>query len=985
MPFDPNKFLEETGGFDPDKFLNETQPVQPVVVKKPTYKELVQKDADELALKALESTKKDSGLFNRVVAPVKQFTGTMASEMNQTLPYRMIGKVIEPVGKWAAKNMTGTTEAIGNVVKAYDKNIPEPIKNTIGIVGDLSQMVPGVAAVEKTAIGIPKVVNKTASAYDKATGKILATATGIPEDALRMASTKNGRETLKAASGTEYDIGQNIVDKIDDAYNTIKSSPNVRDMLQNVPPVNVIPMVQKLRELAGNPTTSELKAISEKITKKADELTDLAIKNGQNGAIPAKDLYDFRKEIDQVIDDGFGKESGKYVTALKSVRYDIKNSLLDAAKNTDYAPVMQDIAKKLDAIDKMKSMIGKNVTTREGRAEGFVRNINGANKEQQRQWLEDFQSVFGGDYLNEAKNATMAKQIGEGGEAGWLPQHFNGKSLLGVAAGSALHTPLLGLASSSPKVATRVILPITQGIKNAAEWTNKKVSGKGTVSKTIESYPAWGSKGTGIDLKKAPVIDQKALPAPMLNDAPLIKKGMIPTKGERMRAIGESGAPKFDKPVAKFPALPSPEDIKKLYPRLSKENVRPMAARLNAVGEQMVGNLPKNMTEYDLQLAEKAKKFRVTPEQYKKIEEDILKGSKPSESIAVVKPVQERPSIAAYEAYKENVANGLEKKPVITIDDLRKKEQLRKMDEGKRIKKTGNKHGDIAAWHELGNRPTIGEVMLPKKPRGFGILGNDRGAVGSSSNEIKSLQKQLKDIEDSYEPLRRAGKFDTEEWESIGKRATEVRTKLKKLSGSLYGEKTIRNGLATVPPKKFNDSYETPYDVPKNVMDYALSQNIITSDANDAIRLSRIYDTQNEARLSGSNVKLYRAVEHGKGGIRPGDWVTTDRNYAIDHNNRYFDGKGSIEEVVVDGKDILESPTGNAEEAIYAPFELSGKNSKKKPQAISSTRNSDKFSKAINDIRGSSALKTMAASGAAALGGLTIGELLKRKQENKKK
>lgn len=50
-------------------------------------------------------------------------------------------------------------------------------------------------------------------------------------------------------------------------------------------------------------------------------------------------------------------------------------------------------------------------------------------------------------------------------------------------------------------------------------------------------------------------------------------------------------------------------------------------------------------------------------------------------------------------------------------------------------------------------------------------------------------------------------------------------------------------------------------------------------------------------------------------------------------------------------------------------------------QIKSATGNSGKFSKSINDIRGSSALKTMAATGATAAGALTIGEALKAKKK----
>lgn len=51
--------------------------------------------------------------------------------------------------------------------------------------------------------------------------------------------------------------------------------------------------------------------------------------------------------------------------------------------------------------------------------------------------------------------------------------------------------------------------------------------------------------------------------------------------------------------------------------------------------------------------------------------------------------------------------------------------------------------------------------------------------------------------------------------------------------------------------------------------------------------------------------------------------MTTDEEYAIQHNERYFDGKGKVISMDVDGSDVLQSPTGDPEEAIYAPMEYS--------------------------------------------------------------
>ena len=118
--------------------------------------------------------------------------------------------------------------------------------------------------------------------------------------------------------------------------------------------------------------------------------------------------------------------------------------------------------------------------------------------------------------------------------------------------------------------------------------------------------------------------------------------------------------------------------------------------------------------------------------------------------------------------------------------------------------------------------------------------------------------------------------------------------------------------------------YDTPSSVPADVRDW-VKQNasIITSDASDAVRWGRIDDTLNDERYPGGRISIYRAVANGDE-IRAGDWVTTERKYAEEHLDRYLGGKGEILEDSVDGRDVLTSPTGNSEEAIYAPRQYSG-------------------------------------------------------------
>ena len=117
--------------------------------------------------------------------------------------------------------------------------------------------------------------------------------------------------------------------------------------------------------------------------------------------------------------------------------------------------------------------------------------------------------------------------------------------------------------------------------------------------------------------------------------------------------------------------------------------------------------------------------------------------------------------------------------------------------------------------------------------------------------------------------------------------------------------------------------YNHPNEVPESVYKWLdANENVITSDATDAVRWWRIRGTHNDSRYPDEPITIYRAVDGDY--IREGDWVTTSKEYAEMHLKKYLNGKGRIIEEVVSGRDLLVSPTGNYEEAIYAPLEYSG-------------------------------------------------------------
>jgi len=193
----------------------------------------------------------------------------------------------------------------------------------------------------------------------------------------------------------------------------------------------------------------------------------------------------------------------------------------------------------------------------------------------------------------------------------------------------------------------------------------------------------------------------------------------------------------------------------------------------------------------------------------------------------------------------------------------------------------------------------------------------------NSPVEIKTLQKQLKDL-DNWFSTHSYGKKGYEFWDTKTEEANIIRRKLHQLTGDGYGITKEEKEKENIKPSGLHKRYDYPIDVPKNVYRWIFKNtSLLTTDATDAVRWSRIINSKGDARYRGE-ITIYRAVDNRDyDDIREGDWVTTDEKYAIEHNNRYFNGNGKVISMDVNGRDVLVSPTGNNEEAIYAPLQYS--------------------------------------------------------------
>jgi len=324
---------------------------------------------------------------------------------------------------------------------------------------------------------------------------ISAALSGVSREALETASTKGGREALKAAAGKQYEIGQKLVDAIDNIDDFLPNAGAVDDALERMPPVKTDKLVSVIKEqIDDSAKLPETKSVNNKLRKliksiekpEGKEVT-LFGPGGEKLAapkvteIPAKEFRKIRMEFDNIIGDGFGKHSSKYISALKKGRHVMAQELRETAKESgvdEFVQAMDQYHDVLTKVDDVNRYLGKTAKGRADRAETFVSTLFGKNKTQRRKALSELEKVFGKDFLREAKLTKLASEFGEEGVPGVMPRHMTGKSLLGLQAagltGLGLGGGALGasagapfLLASSPAASTRVIMPAARALGKA--------------------------------------------------------------------------------------------------------------------------------------------------------------------------------------------------------------------------------------------------------------------------------------------------------------------------------------------------------------------------------------------------------------------------------------------------------------------------------------------------------------------------------------
>jgi len=331
-----------------------------------------------------------------------------------------------------------------------------------------------------------KGVKKLVELPNKAAGFLAQELSGVSEEALRMAGTKEGSKALIKASGTQRKVGLKLMDAINDFDKFIPENKIIGEALEKMPQIGIKKTVRILEDSIDDLAIGRSKLAQGQIE---NFITD--IKGKFPKKMSAKQFVGLRKRIDKEIGEAFKKQkTNDYISALKDARFQMKEILVRAGNksgNPEYAQAMQTLAKKMDLEDKLKGFIGKSVDIQNRKVEGFVDNLFGKNSEAKQELVRDLSEMFGQDFLEKSKLAKLAGEIGPGGKPTFLPRQTTGRSLLSVGPQIAL---------GSPSLASKVTLPTLSGLEKGAKGLLK---GGAAVSRTLAGKSGLAAGLSGLE------------------------------------------------------------------------------------------------------------------------------------------------------------------------------------------------------------------------------------------------------------------------------------------------------------------------------------------------------------------------------------------------------------------------------------------------------------------------------------------------------
>ena len=274
----------------------------------------------------------------------------------------------------------------------------------------------------------------------------------------------SNQDELAKLVGTEGEIGEELVDKLQNFERYLPEAKTIRPMLEQMPDTELLPVLEAIEgaKIKGTVLTPQAIKVNQEIDNAVSSILE---QMPSDGKISASGLYDLRKMLDESIN--FGQIGGNQPMSkalekgYKQARTQIKNeleNLAEASGMPEYKKAMESLSNKLDIRNKVTRSLSKNVDVADEKAERVVSSLYGKGKSKKQEIFKEFDKITGGDVADKAYKAKLGAQLGVEEEG--LPVFSD------VSTGKGILN-LTGLAS--PKAQANVVYPVADALKFVSE------------------------------------------------------------------------------------------------------------------------------------------------------------------------------------------------------------------------------------------------------------------------------------------------------------------------------------------------------------------------------------------------------------------------------------------------------------------------------------------------------------------------------------
>jgi len=508
MPFDPDAFLADSGGFDPDSFLGTTTVEEPIAQPEISPSQQEQSlDWSDVPMEALSNVPKSAGefagnIYQAVRHPVETggalvdlFTGVVQSALPE---------------QWQAESASGQRQLASNVADFFAdryggiENLKQTMaKDPVGFLADASivltgggaaaSKIPGIAKAGQTVAKVGKAVNpltmagKVIKPVAKAAGK------GVSE-LVGGLGTHTGGESLRLAAKAGYkggDVAEDFKSAMRGGTNMEEVVSDAKQALSNMRKAKSTAYRSGMANIAKDKKVLDFKPINESIS-------DIYKIGTFKGKSVSKSTTGTMKQIKDVVSDW--KKSNPYEFHTPEGMDALKRAIGDIRDSTDFGTPSRLMADKVyhavkgqivkQAPEYAKVMSGYEKGTK--LIKEIEKSLSLGEKATADTALRKLQSVLRDNVnTNYGRRGELASELVDAGATN-LMEKLSGQSLSSVAPrglGRLVASGLggAGVATANPALLAPIALQSPRLMGEAAYYGGKTARGLSGAQKQIEA------------------------------------------------------------------------------------------------------------------------------------------------------------------------------------------------------------------------------------------------------------------------------------------------------------------------------------------------------------------------------------------------------------------------------------------------------------------------------------------------------------------